>query len=56
MRLGLMDSTLPCGYACQPSVWIQIEIFVSWFEQFIFHTKASEKTVNYKIILLPQEM
>ena len=55
MKPELMDAT-PCGCVCQPSVWMQMKIFVSWVKQFIFHTKASEKNVKYEIILPPPGM
>ncbi|CAH1985659.1 unnamed protein product [Acanthoscelides obtectus] len=42
MKIELMDGTPPCSvYACNPSGWMNIEVFSQWFDHFLSHTKPS---------------
>jgi len=43
MKLELLEGSPPgTAYACHPSGWMQMEIFVQWFRHFLSHTKPSE--------------
>lgn len=42
MKLELMDGTPPdTTYACHKSGWMQMDIFFTWFKNFLKHTSSS---------------